>query len=391
MKWTFSSPRRADNGLRTFYFILVFCLPVILSGEEARIWVDATINGQRVRLAFDTGASDSVLFRSTAERLKLKLIDPPPDFRPAPGQVSGPVTEPVDFAYGTLTGRFQFGVFTVPSFAETTMEGVLSWHPLRDKVFMFDAARQKLNISDVLPEEATNWLKFKLRTEGKILGFEVGGEDSKRNCVYVDTGAEDGVALAPSFWRKWEATWTNQPATVSAFATPTSGLLVKNEFWAREISIGSLVLRNVPVREVDAREAWASIPDHAATLGLFALRRMDFVMDGTQGVVYARPRGDSAPAYPHNRLGAVFVPRDLESDPLLAHVAPGSPAYLAGVRDGDVLLKIDDLDVTKWRTDPRVMPTSRFWTLPPGTILELTLKRGEREYQTLVPLKDILK
>lgn len=153
-------------------------------------------------------------------------------------------------------------------------------------------------------------------------------------------------------------------------------MLVKQEMWASEISIGSLILKDVPVREEDTKESLAWKSDRAATLGLFALLRLDLVVDGVNRVVYARPREEPAPAYPHNRLGAVFVPRDMESDPLLAHVAPGSPAYLAGIRDNDVLLKIDDLDVTRWRTDPQVMPLSRFWERSAGTALKLALKRG---------------
>jgi TPR repeat protein len=79
----------------------------------------------------------------------------------------------------------------------------------------------------------------------------------------------------------------------------------------------------------------------------------------------------------------------MESDPLVAHVAPASPAYLAGIRDHDVLLKIDDLDITKWRTEPQLL-RPRYWERPEGTTYRLTLKRGEREYQTTVVLKRIL-
>ena len=73
------------------------------------------------------------------------------------------------------------------------------------------------------------------------------------------------------------------------------------------------------------------------------------------------PAGRNAPpaTYEHNRLGAVFAPRDMEAADLIAHVMDGSPAYEAGVRSGDVLQKVGDLDVTKWRTDPTVLPLSQ--------------------------------
>jgi hypothetical protein len=375
--------------MRMVYFILSCCLGLTLWGAEARIGLDATINGERVRLGFDTGASDSILFRGTAERLKLKIIEPLPDFGPVPGQVSGPLTEPVNFAYGTLTGRIQFGVINLPAFTETEMDGLLSWYPLRDKVFIFDPTKQTLDIGDTVPETARGWQRFK-QTDDRVLGFQVAGQDSQRRIAYLDTGAEDGIALQPTLWKDWVATHTNQPATVTAFSTASGELFVKLEMWATEISIGALILQDVPVREADAHEALAMKPDHAATLGLFALRRLDLVVGGTNRVVYARPRADAPPPYPHNRLGAVFPPPDMRSDFLSARVAPGSPAYVAGIRDNDVLLKIGDLDVTRWRTDPRIMPLSRFWESAPGTELKLTLKRGEKEYRVTVIVKDIL-
>jgi C-terminal processing protease CtpA/Prc len=80
----------------------------------------------------------------------------------------------------------------------------------------------------------------------------------------------------------------------------------------------------------------------------------------------------------------------MQHEPLEAHVAKGSPAETAGIRNGDVLLKIDALDVTKWRTDPAVMPMSKFWQRPAGTKFSLVLKRGDKEFTVAVSLRDIL-
>ena len=83
-------------------------------------------------------------------------------------------------------------------------------------------------------------------------------------------------------------------------------------------------------------------------------------MDGKTGVAYVQPHPGPRAPYQHNRLGAIFAPGDA-SDDLVAFVLDGSPAYEAGIRNGDVLLKIGDLDATKWQTDPAVLPLSRFW------------------------------
>ena len=114
------------------------------------------------------------------------------------------------------------------------------------------------------------------------------------------------------------------------------------------------------------------------------------IIDGQVGVAHLHPRDPPAPPYDHNRLGAVFTPVNLQTDDLIGRVADGSPAQEAGIRNGDILLKIGDLDATKWRSDPAVMPLSQFWTRPPGTKLELTLKRGEKIYRANVVLRQIL-
>jgi C-terminal processing protease CtpA/Prc len=127
-------------------------------------------------------------------------------------------------------------------------------------------------------------------------------------------------------------------------------------------------------------------------IGLAALRRLDFIVDGTNGVVYFRASKEpSVPQpYDYNRLGAVFTPADVQSDELRATVLEKTPAFEAGVRNGDVLKAIDNLDTTKWRTDPNVLPLSRFWNRPVGTELHLKLSRGTNSFTTTVKLKDIV-
>ena len=82
---------------------------------------------------------------------------------------------------------------------------------------------------------------------------------------------------------------------------------------------------------------------------------------------------------------AVFMPKDLNSTPLLARVVPGSPAASAGIRNGDRLLKVGDLDVTAWRTEG--FPP--FWKRPAGTELVLTLARGTEQLKVSVKLEEL--
>src|SRR5688572_20294704 len=97
--------RQVHSMIRTLLTSLLFLLGC-LHAAESRIWVDATINGQNVRLAFDTGATDSTLFRDVAERLKIKISGRSKQSKT--GSLTAPMSEPVDFAYRHVKFKTEF-------------------------------------------------------------------------------------------------------------------------------------------------------------------------------------------------------------------------------------------------------------------------------------------
>jgi C-terminal processing protease CtpA/Prc len=117
---------------------------------------------------------------------------------------------------------------------------------------------------------------------------------------------------------------------------------------------------------------------------------LDLIVDGPHNIAYLRPKKGPAPKYDHNRSGVVFVPRDAQSDDLVAHVVKDSPAYIAGIRDDDVLLKTDEHDAQDWRSNPDPKINLPMMDQPPGTKIKVTLKRGDNTFSTTVVLKDIL-
>jgi len=371
--------------------VCIFCLWALTAqaGDE-RILLDATINGKPARLVFDTGASDLILFSKGAERLGLKVIEPPRDIQVAPGEVLTGSTEDCELVLGTTRMKTVFRVFDPPSFLNMGVDGAVGWHSIRFNTIQIDASQRKATWLTNAPPEAATWLKFRIRSQSRILSLEIPGREGNRAVLTVDTGSSDGVALAPEKWSEWKAAHTNRPTTLMAGYMPGAGTVVMEECWAKQLIFGPLVLTNVPVMAANVAEQAVGSPGFEASLGLAALRCLDLIIDGDLGIAYLRPRNLPPPAYQHNRLGAVFVPPDMQSRDLVARVIDGSPAYEAGIRDGDLLLKVGDLDVTKWRTDPTVLPLSRFWEGPPGTRLDLSLKRGTKTFKTTAVLRQIL-
>jgi hypothetical protein len=288
--------------------------------------------------------------------------------------------------------RTRFCIFDAPTSLHADFDGVIGWSCAATNIIEIDAEGHSVDFPDELPEQVATWIKFPLRTNSSILEFEVSERDHTNKIVQVDTGFSGGVALRPDNWRQWKSSHTNQPSTLYAFFMPASGVSVVEEAWAKKLVLGPLVLTDVPVSKATPTQQEQDIGTEQfdATLGFAALKRMDLIVDGAHGMAYLKPKTTRPPAYQHNRLGAVFVPADLQSVTLLAHVLDGTPAYEAGIRNGDELIRINNRDISHWRTDPDIHPNLTFRENPAGTKFILTLKRGGEMIETTVILQDIL-
>jgi hypothetical protein len=371
--------------------ILCFLRTANAWAVEDRIWLEAKVNGKPARFAFDTGAPGYVLFHSGAVRLGLTLTNV--DSRQS-GPTKSPFTSYSEMCSMTLQSQtFQtwFWVLDLPTYLGTSMDGVIGWPCVENCVTVIDAKSLTMQrLWHVPMEDTTNWIKLDIQTNSEFLRLIVPQPGGKKAIIAIDTGSPQGVKLNPAKWREWKYSHPKQPITLDAGFMPGAGIVVSEESWAKELSLGPLKLTDVPVTEANSVDVALGTPDYEATLGLAALKRLDLVVDGAQGVAYLRPKTDAPPEYEHNRCGVVFVPRDAQSDDLTAHVVKNGPAYTAGIRDDDVLLKVDDRDVRNWRHNPDPKINTPMSDQPAGSKIQFTLKRGHKTFTTTVVLKDIL-
>ncbi len=383
------------SSMRTISAVLFLVCVVAVHADDERILMDAKINGQPVRLAFDTGSGTPFLLTSTAaQKLNLKVTTPPPDARVGPGQTLVGWTDLQKLDLGSGIVETCFAILNVPTNLTPNFDGVMGWPAVSNNVISLDCANQSFGFLTNAPGEVSGWIKCRIRLNqpNSDLTLEVPGENGPGEIISLDSGTAYGVKLNRKRWRQWKAAHAYQRMTLIAYYTPNPGLVVSEESWADKISLGLLTLTDVPVTEANSSDVElhrSSTAQYEATLGFAALKRLDAVIDGIHGVAYLRPKNSPPLPYEYNRLGAVFVPKNLQSHDLLAHVIKDSPAFEAGIRNGDVLLKIGERDVTNWRDDPNVKIDSPFCDQPSGTKIELTLKRGGKIFRTIVTLKDI--
>ena len=380
--------------LRVILIAVISCLGLAsVEADDERLFIDAKVNGQPVRFALDTGMGfPFVLFPETAQKLNLEITSGTNTV--SNGRVEIPLKEtaPQNVDFGCTNLNTPLLVLEIPSFLRPGVDGALGWQALSNNIVSLDCATHTLSLYTGGTKELRDWTKCRIHSDG-ILTLELRANDGHNVLIALDSGSADGVELNSGEWRDWYASHAGQPMTLDAYYTPMAGLVVSKEGWARKISLGTLTLTDVPVIPVDSNQAALNSSSQAryvATLGFIALKRLDIILDGIHGVAYLRAKKTPSLPFEYNHLGAVFVPHDLQSDDLVAHVIANSPAYDAGIRDGDILLKIGDLDCTQWRTDPNVLPLSRFFTRPSGTALELSLKRDDKVFKTTAVLQNIL-
>lgn len=353
--------------------------------------MEVKIAGQAARLGLDTGSEATCLFDVGAKRLGLDVEPPPPDAKAAPGNVLPGRAQECDIQIGQNAVRTRLPVVTLPGYLKPEMDGLIGWDILSQVVVIIDTPRRRVSMRNQLPAEVSEWPCWTIRPGATRLIVEIPRQEQTPDTVMIDTGSPSGVMLAPRRWRAWVEAHPHQPATLDASFFPGVGIVVTEERWARVFGLDEMKIHEVPVSEYGAMIQHAPDERHAATLGLRAVRRLSWVIDASNGKLYFTSHGPplGPNRYEYNRLGAVFVPVAGQGDALVARVVQGGPAHRAGIRQDDILLRIDDLDVTKWRTDPRVLPLSRFWSRPAGTALRFGLQRHGKTFDVSAVLEDI--
>ncbi|MGD0814201.1 MAG: aspartyl protease family protein [Verrucomicrobiota bacterium] len=277
-------------------FIFAGCATEPLSPRV--VFANLAINGRPVHMMLDTGAASTLLYSAAAKRVGLEFTPPRRDITPGMFEVVAGMSEPVRVSVGTQTFTSPLPVFILPPSSRLPSammeDGVIGWPEVRDNILVFDAAHHTVRSVARLPKETDGWLKLKVLPRSTLL-LETPLSDGKRGVILVDTGAPQGVQLSPARWRETRAAHPEEPLVAINHSTWSIGPFAAQAMWADEIKLGALTLTRVPVENMPPAEAaWLNKADPdaevAGVIGLRALARVDLIVDGQNGLAYARPR-----------------------------------------------------------------------------------------------------
>jgi len=354
-----------------------------IRAAEERIWLKAKINGKPTRLCFDSGSNASALCARAVQKLGLKFI-PAPTNAFSPGLLAGDTME----CMLTLEGserKTSFLVLDLPAYVNPDLDGLIGWSAISPNVLRIDAFAREVVFLSKVPTPTAQWARLSLVTNSGTLDLQIPYSERTNGVLCVDTGSDSGIALPAREWRRWKEAHPHCRLTLQTAFTPADGFFVVEQAWADQISVGPIILTGAPIEQAGPASAIRWGGQYEGTLGLAALKRLDFIVDGNNGLAYLRAKNTRPPTYPHNRLGAVFVPTSTQTNQAVAQVVDGGAAYEAGVRNGDVLLQVDKVAVTSWSES-----WLRHFRMPAGTKLKLRLRRDGKIFTTTATLRQIL-
>ena len=315
-----------------------------------------------------------------------------------------------DLTVWNRTAHVSFSLFAPHHFSQDA--GLLPWNVFSKDIMQIDAADGRAWLLKQLPPDVASWTSFRIESVfGSYLiplNIQVPRAGGGTWDVDIDTGDPRGISLSPADWKTWKAAHPQAPLTYSDvteqsyFGGPE--FAIAEQSWARQFSLGPLEFADT---QIEADHMFLSSLANTfgkshLMIGFQALRQYDVIVDGVHGFIYFHPKKTSPVVLPHNRLGAVFIPHGFGtkiSSPemkkigtntsLEARVATNTPAYEAGIRDGDVLLGIEGYNGPTSGGDAMAKLLACF-SAPAGSKIVFNLKRGNKPFAATAFLQNIL-
>lgn len=354
----------------------------LLTSAQAgeRITFQAEVNGKPARFMVDTGTS--ALLTATAEgarRLDLTIAHEDVRTGPLAGKFLG-VSAPVRVTLPGGGGRD--AVFEVlqptPEHVDFDFDAFWGWPGVKHRIFHY-APGTGLRLDPSPAVDLSKAQLFRLVPGANVAIFDARSGDGEPLPVLVDTGSTAGVELAAPLWSAWRTAHPDHPVTLIGRYSPATGTVVSEQVFVKRLELGALVLNNVMVTELPASQVTGTV-QAKVVLGLDVFKNQGVWIDGEGGRLGILPSSSSPVRY--NRGGVSFPPPTMA-----AVVSPSGPASQAGVVKGDILLAIDGVEPAAYAA--RVAAAS-IWQQPPGTVLSLTLRRGDQKIERRVVLEDFL-
>lgn len=347
--------------------------------DRTRIFIPATVNGRRIAVMLDSGASSNVVDRRFADSLGL-TAQGNMTAQGAGGAATASVVNGVDLSLGVLTFRNSTAVAIDLAGIERRLGHplpmILGGEAFTDCVVDIDFLHRRIAFRDPglfrAPAGAAS-VPLALVGETRVLDAQVEGRPAS---LAFDIGNAGALGLFPRFW--------NVPGFLAGRRTSTTqtgglgGTSVVTLTTIRALRVGGADFGGVPATLEDTRSAMARSGRLDGNLGLPVYSRFRLIVDEPHDRVLFAPPVDTATPLEVGHAGLSLQSGPSGSEVL--YVAPGSPGAAAGLKAHDMIVTVDGVAIGRARHDGR--PDDWVYGRP-GTTLKIGLASGHTTLLTL--------
>jgi hypothetical protein len=320
-------------------------------GQNAII-VPATINGRQLRLIFDTGFGGDAAVDSSIDLGKPAGFMNLQDFV---GVISVPYYEPDHVKLGerTITGK-DFKVVSQPGIGgqsiETHVDGLMGFSIIKDNVTEINFEHSKFifhpdtdDISKRTPDNKKTFLLQLLPVGVRSMMLNVVAPGGKNMVMALDTGNAFYATTYKDVLERLGLWKSDQDPKFVYQAGVASGPV---DSWEKTMTGMTIFGVPVPQSTWDIIDIPAGSITMDGTVGFGFLRHFNITIDYKRRYVWLENFDGKVSEPPEGTVGisAFWFPE--QKNVVITRVSPDSPAAKVGMKQGDVLLDVEDTDLT---------------------------------------------
>jgi hypothetical protein len=363
--------------------------------EDNSIFIRVRVNGSRpLRFIFDTGAGLTILNARTARELGLKASGTTLKGSAVGGQISGDVFKGVSLSVPGVTASNQMvGAVSFDSVPceMRSVDGIVGYEFIKEFVVEINYSRRVINLYDpktFVYKGAGELVPLKIaRTPFVNAELLIDGRAPVEGSFEVDTGSDSAVSLTSPFVKKNGLL----SAIGSTVETPEDEELGgKSKSFVGRVKgfqIGKFVLENPVVLLSEDTEGGMADEGNAGPIGNQVFSRFKVTLDYSRSRMYLEPNEMFGNPFEYDMTGFDLW-QEGEGCKVykVGRVLKGGAGADAGLREGDLLLAVDDHPVEQFKSSGELYP----FFAREGTEHTLTIRRGEQVLHLKIKLRRVI-